>query len=271
MPELPEVETTCRGIAPYLRDRIIRRVIVRQRQLRCPVPRQLNSKLAGQAVVNVTRRAKYLLITLHSGTLILHLGMSGSLRILPADAAAQKHDHLDIMLDNGRCLRLTDPRRFGAVLWTEQDPLQHPLLQPLGPEPLDRNFSGRYLHLQAQGRKMAVKQFLMDSRIVAGLGNIYASEALFLSGIRPDTPAGTISLARYEQLTRAVKQVLKAAIKQGGTNLRDFVASDGRPGYFKQHLKVYDRQGEPCRVCGTKIRQIRQGQRSSYFCPSCQH
>lgn len=270
MPELPEVETTRRGIAPHVTGRRVQEVIVRDRRLRHPVTPDINRKLSGQTIRAVNRRGKYLLLDTGEGTLIIHLGMSGSLRVLPANTPAGKHDHVDIVLDNGRCLRLTDPRRFGSVLWTREDPLRHSLLAELGPEPLSDAFSGAALHRRAQGRKVAVKQFLMDSKVVAGVGNIYANEALFLAGIHPARAAGAISRARYDTLAAAIKQVMSEAIAAGGTTLRDFVAEDGRPGYFQLQLRVYGKEGEPCTQCGTPIRQIRQGQRATYYCPHCQ-
>ena len=270
MPELPEVETTRRGIEPHLLRQTIKKVILRQTRLRWPVPRNLNQKLAGQPVLALQRRGKYLLVTTPRGSLILHLGMSGSIRILPVNTPPEKHDHLDIVLTNGQCLRFRDPRRFGAVLFTSADPLQHKLLRHLGPEPLSRAFNGKYLYEESRGRKVAVKLFIMNSKVVVGVGNIYASEALFLAGIHPKRISGRLTRERYDKLARAIKKVLRAAIRQGGTTLRDFTASDGKPGYFRQKLNVYGRAGQPCNVCSTPIRQITLGQRSSYYCPHCQ-
>ncbi len=270
MPELPEVETTRRGIAPHVTGRTISAVIVRQPRLRWPVPRGLDNKLRGQTIQRVGRRAKYLLLTLDSGTLIIHLGMSGSLRLVDAAAPAQKHDHIDILLDDARALRLTDPRRFGAVLFTRDAVESHQLIAHLGPEPLANPFNGNYLFTRSRGRRSSIKQFLMDGRVVVGVGNIYANEALFMAGIHPGREAGRISRTRYVRLAEAVKTVLGEAIRQGGTTLRDFVGGDGRPGYFAQQLNVYGREGESCPRCGRAIRQIRQGQRSSYYCPACQ-
>jgi formamidopyrimidine-DNA glycosylase len=270
MPELPEVETTRRGIAPHLQDRQVREVIVRQRQLRWPVPRNLNAQLSGQTFASITRRGKYLLLGTQTGTLIMHLGMSGSLRVLPCQTPAEKHDHLDIVLDNGQCLRLRDPRRFGAVLWTRDDPARHKLLQSLGPEPLSDEFDGEYMWQRSRGRKLAIKAFIMDSKIVTGVGNIYANEALYLAGIHPQRAAGRIARTRYLQLAEAIKQVLQAAIRQGGTTLRDFTASDGKPGYFRQQLHVYEREQEPCHQCGQALRHVVIAQRSSYYCRYCQ-
>lgn len=270
MPELPEVETTRRGIEPHLKGKQITEVIVRQSQLRWPVPRGLNRLLSGKRIESVERRAKYLLLTSSVGTLIVHLGMSGSLRLVRKGEPAGKHDHVDIVLSSGKALRLTDPRRFGALLFTRQDPAAHELIAHLGPEPLSDDFSPQWLFEKSRGRKVAIKQFIMDSKIVVGVGNIYASESLFLARINPKCAAGKISLKRYERLVPAIKEILTEAIRQGGTSLRDFVGSDGRPGYFAQELRVYGREGEPCSRCGKPIRQIRQGQRSTYYCPNCQ-
>lgn len=270
MPELPEVETTRRGIAPHVAGQRVRDVIVRHHQLRWPVPRGLRNTLQGHTINSVSRRAKYLLLEFDHGTLILHLGMSGSLRIIAPTAPAAKHDHLDLLLDNGKALRLTDPRRFGAVLWTTGEPQEHPLLTHLGPEPLSDAFSADYLYPRSRTRNSSIKQFIMDGKVVVGVGNIYASEALFLARINPQATASKVSMARMQRLTAAIKQVLTAAIAQGGTTLRDFVGGDGKPGYFAQQLNVYGREGEPCHACGTVIKQITQGQRSSYYCPRCQ-
>ncbi|MEO5573469.1 MAG: bifunctional DNA-formamidopyrimidine glycosylase/DNA-(apurinic or apyrimidinic site) lyase [Gammaproteobacteria bacterium] len=270
MPELPEVETTRRGIATRLVGKKVVRVIVREPRLRWPIPQELALQLPGNIFSAVERRAKYLMLKTPAGCLIAHLGMSGSLRIFPATAPLTKHDHADIVLDNNTCLRLHDPRRFGALLWTNKNPLQHPLLINLGPEPLEADFNGAYLYRQSRGRSVAVKNLIMDSRIVAGVGNIYASEALFTAGIHPARAAGRISRQRYELLSQAIKQVLNAALEQGGTTLRDYYASDGKAGYFKQQLKVYGRAEQPCITCKLPVRLIRQGQRSSYYCKYCQ-
>lgn len=270
MPELPEVETTRLGIAPHLLGRKVRRVLVRQPELRLPVSRELAEALPGHRFFRVRRRAKYLLLETAAGTLIIHLGMSGSLRILPANTPPLKHDHLDVVLDNGDCLRLRDPRRFGTVLWTPDDPLQHPLFTKLGPEPWDRMFSGDYLYRRSRGRRVAVKNLIMDSHIVVGVGNIYANEALFAAGVRPDRIAGRVSRQRYDGLVYAIRAVLEAAIRQGGTTLRDFVKSSGEPGYFGSDLRVYLRAGMSCNDCGRVIKKTRIGQRSSFFCPRCQ-
>src|SRR5579863_7964635 len=250
MPELPEVETARRGIAPHLLGRRVTAVTVRDRRLRWPVPAALTKELPGQRIEAVTRRAKYLLLKTAAGTAILHLGMSGSLRILPADTPPQKHDHVDLVMDTGKLLRLRGPRRFGALLWTQGDPERHKLLKDLGPEPLGDEFDGDYLLEQSRGRKVAVKQFIMDSKMVVGVGNIYASESLFLAGIRPQQAAGRVSLKEYTALARGIKKVLTASIKAGGTTLRDFMREDGEPGYFKQRLRVYDREGLACYRCG---------------------
>jgi len=271
MPELPEVETTRRGIRPHIEGRTIRTVTVRERRLRWPVPRALARTLAGRCVTTVDRRGKYLLLRLDAGCLLLHLGMSGSLRVLPAPTPAAKHDHLDIIFENDTCLRLRDPRRFGSIHYTRGDPLRHKLLAGLGPEPLGEGFSGDYLHRAARGRKQSIKTFIMDSCIVTGVGNIYANEALFLSGIHPKRPAGRVALARYRSLAENIRAVLLRAIEEGGTTLRDFTGGEGQPGYFRIHLNVYDRAEQPCRVCAAPIRQHRIGQRSSFYCVNCQH
>jgi len=270
MPELPEVETTRRGIEPHLRGQRIERLVVRQPRLRWLVPADLGKKLEGQIIQGVERRAKYLLVPFPEGTLIMHLGMSGSLRILPAGLAPQKHDHVDLELASGQMLRFTDPRRFGAVLWQALDDPLHPLLANLGPEPLTESFDGDYLFERARRRQAPVKTFLMDGRIVVGVGNIYANEALFAAGIRPDRAAGRVSRERYGRLAEEVKRVLARSITQGGTTLRDFVGGDGKPGYFSQQLEVYGRGGEDCRACGETLQEIRLGQRSTVFCRHCQ-
>jgi len=269
MPELPEVETTCRGIEPQLLNKTIKSVIVRHRGLRWPIIKNLEKELEGQKVTNISRRGKYILITIKTGTLIIHLGMSGSLRYVKGSEPAEKHDHFEMVL--GRyCIRFRDPRRFGAILFTNEDPLQHKLLKNLGPEPLDKSFNAQYLFDRAKNRKVAIKQFIMDSHIVVGVGNIYASESLFYAGINPHRAAGKTSLIRYQQLIKSIKKVLRAAIKQGGTTLKDFSGSDGQPGYFKQKLAVYGREGEPCINCAKPIKKLVQGQRASYYCSQCQ-
>jgi formamidopyrimidine-DNA glycosylase len=270
MPELPEVETTRRGIEPHVCGHRIKQLLVRQRQLRWPVPRQLEQVLAGQRIERVERRGKYLLLSVGQGTLIIHLGMSGSLRVLATDAPAGPHDHIDLLLDTSRRLRYTDPRRFGAWLWTDKAVEQHPLLKKLGPEPLSDAFNADYLYSRSRGRKVAVKSFIMNSHVVVGVGNIYANEALFRAGIHPARSAGRIGRQRYQRLAEAIKSVLTDAIRQGGTTLRDFVGGEGKPGYFRQRLQVYDRRDAPCRRCATAIRETRIGQRSSFYCPACQ-
>ncbi|PNU20725.1 DNA-formamidopyrimidine glycosylase [Geothermobacter hydrogeniphilus] len=270
MPELPEVETTRRGIAPLLCGKTVCDVILRTARLRWPIDPELSERLAGQTLEAVTRRAKYLIFSFSSGTLLLHLGMSGSLRVIPAGLAAGRHDHVDILFSDGNCLRLTDPRKFGAVLWSDGPVADHPLLARLGPEPFAADFNGRYLHQRSRRRQIAVKSLIMDQKVVVGVGNIYASEALFRAGIRPDRTAGSIAAARYDRLAEAVRDVLAEAIAAGGTTLQDFQQVDGRPGYFRQNLMVYGRAGEKCRECGGDVQSCRIGQRSTFFCRHCQ-
>jgi len=271
MPELPEVETTRRGIEPFLQGQRIRALVVRESRLRWPIDPVLLRRLPGALITSVGRRGKYLLIENERETLLWHLGMSGSLRIISDGRAAEKHDHVDLVLENGHCLRFNDPRRFGALLWTDQAVKQHPRLMHLGPEPLSQDFDAAYLSQRSRGRTASVKSFLMDAVTVVGVGNIYASEALFLSGIHPRRPAGKISLKRYERLVENVKNVLAAAIEQGGTTLRNFSDSDGKPGYFSQQLAVYGKAGMPCPRCqNTAIRREVIGQRATFFCPQCQ-
>ena len=269
MPELPEVETTRRGIAPHIDRQTVSGAVVRQAMLRWPVP-DLATLLTGHTVRGVERRAKYLLLRFDHGSLIIHLGMSGNLRVLAAGSPPRTHDHVDLVFGN-RCLRLHDPRRFGAVLWADGDPLKHPRLRELGPEPLSDAFDGGLLHRAARGRKIAVKSLLMDGRIVVGVGNIYATEALFHAGIHPARASQRVSHARFDRLADEVKKVLAHAIERGGTTLRDFVNESGEPGYFAQELFVYGRAGQPCKVCGSAIRTRQVGQRASAFCPRCQH
>ena len=269
MPELPEVETTRRGLAPHAEGKKIVGLVVRESRLRWPVPTGLTDKLRGQTIQSVERRAKYLLFNMPSGTLIVHLGMSGSMRVIREGTAPRKHDHIDISLQGGHLLRFYDPRRFGCFLW--QGPGQvHPLLAHLGPEPLSGDFHEQLLYQKSRGRKGPVKNFIMDGKVVVGVGNIYANEALFLAGIRPDRQAGRISAARYRSLTAKIKQVLTSAIEQGGTTLKDFVGSDGKPGYFAQKLHVYGREGLPCTACKMPLRQRKLGQRTSVYCVACQ-
>jgi len=270
MPELPEVETTRRGIALHLEGQVVHEVVVRQPRLRWPVPARLKNELPGRRIEAVRRRGKYLLLETGSGTAILHLGMSGSLHVVEAGTPPGKHDHVDIVLADGRCLRLRDPRRFGAVLWTTRPPARHKLLQGLGPEPLSDGFDTAYLFHASRGRRVSVKAFIMDSKVVVGVGNIYASESLFRAGIHPKTAAGRIARVRYRRLVTAIRQVLGEAIAEGGTTLRDFTDSEGRPGYFQQRLQVYGRNGEPCPRCGSRIRSLPLGQRNTFYCPRCQ-
>ncbi len=270
MPELPEVEITRRGIAPHLLDRRVAGVAVREARLRWPVAPELSATLTGQRIQDVRRRGKYLLLDLERGTLILHLGMSGSLRVVPAATPPDRHDHLDLVLEGGDRLRLRDPRRFGAVLWSAAPVQEHWLLRDLGPEPLEERFTPAYLYALSRKRHAAVKAFLMDSRVVVGVGNIYASESLFRAGIHPRRSCRRISAERYALLVEAVRTVLEAAIGEGGTSLRDFVREDGRPGYFARRLQVYGREGQPCPACGGAIRRATIGQRSSFFCSRCQ-
>lgn len=269
MPELPEVETVCRGLAPHLENRILRGASVREPRLRWPVPADLDDLLRGQRIHHLTRRGKYLLAQLDDGALIMHLGMSGSLRLTPADVAPEKHDHLDLLLDDERVLRYRDPRRFGALLWSER-PDQHPLLAHLGIEPLSEAFNATSLHALCQDRKTAIKLLLMDARLIVGIGNIYANEALFHAGIDPRLPAGRLSRPRCRILVDAVRRTLAQAIAAGGSTLRDFVDGHGKPGYFQQGYFVYGRTNETCHACAAPIRQIRQSARSSFFCPHCQ-
>lgn len=272
MPELPEVEVTRQGLDPHLYGQIVTGVVMRRAGLRWPFPEQLPSLLSGRRILSTGRRGKYLLLHFEHGTLLIHLGMSGHLRILPADQPAAKHDHLDIMVGT-QALRMTDPRRFGAVLWHDyaDGPLeQHVLLRGLGVEPLQADFNGQFLYQQSRKRSAAIKQVLLAGDIVVGVGNIYASESLFKARIRPETAAQRISLQRYQLLAHAIKETLERAITQGGSTLKDFVGVDGQSGYFQQSYFVYDRAGQPCRLCERPIRQIRQGQRSSFYCAHCQ-
>ncbi|WP_136068973.1 bifunctional DNA-formamidopyrimidine glycosylase/DNA-(apurinic or apyrimidinic site) lyase [Modicisalibacter radicis] len=275
MPELPEVETTRRGIAPYVEGREISEVIVRERRLRTPVPADFEQALVGRRIGELGRRAKYLTIPLRDPSsdrcaLLWHLGMSGSLRIARLGDLPKKHDHVDVVLDDGAILRYHDPRRFGFVDWLQGDVRNDPRLARLGPEPLSPDFDGERLYRLSRGRRLAVKPFLMDNAVVVGVGNIYAAEALFLAGIDPRRAAGRVSRERYERLAAAARDVLAAAITQGGTTLRDFVSGTGEPGYFSQRLNVYGRAGQACRRCGGELRLITLGQRASVFCPRCQ-
>ena len=269
MPELPEVETTRRGLLPHVAGRRIEHVLLRRADLRWPIPREVEELLPEQRIDDIRRRAKYLLLDTAAGSALLHLGMSGSLRVLPSDTPVRAHDHVDIALDSDRVLRFNDPRRFGCLLW--QAPGQtHPLLAGLGPEPLSDAFDGDYLFALSRGRKAPVKTFLMDQAVVVGVGNIYAAEALFQAGISPLRPAGRVSRDRYRALADAVRAILAYAITRGGTTLRDFISPDGAPGYFEQELAVYGRGGAACRRCGGALRQAAIGQRASVWCPRCQ-
>ena len=276
MPELPEVEVTRRGVAPYLEGRVVSAVTLRRGGLRWPFPAELPQLLCGRTIRATGRRGKYLLLEFDHGTLIIHLGMSGHLRILPSAVPPKKHDHFDLVVQSPagpQILRMTDPRRFGAVLWharEDGDIEQHLLLRGLGVEPLGDAFSAQLLYRETRRRSAAIKQVLLAGDIVVGVGNIYASESLFRAGINPKTPAHRIGFARYERLAQAIRAVLAAAIEQGGSTLRDFVGADGQTGYFQQSYFVYDRSGQDCRVCGAAVRQIKQGQRSTFYCVNCQ-
>jgi len=269
MPELPEVETSRRGIEPHILDTRVTRIIIRNRRLRWPVSKTLDRELPGNTITSVTRRAKYLLINTSSGTAILHLGMSGSVFVVDHGTPAGVHDHVDIDFDSGKTLRFRDPRRFGSLHWSTT-PLKHKLLVSLGPEPLDDEFNASYLWQRSRGRRVSIKQFIMNAAIVVGVGNIYASEALFMAGIHPRRAAGRVALPRYELLVAATRNVLSSAIRAGGTTLRDFYGGDGEAGYFRQQLEAYGREGEACRRCNTPISAIVQGQRSTFYCKNCQ-
>ena len=269
MPELPEVETTRRGLAPYVVGRSIAAVEVREPRLRWPVAKTLASKLAGQRIDALERRGKYLLFGTRAGTLLVHLGMSGSLRYLSDPPAHGPHDHVDLVLAGGGCLRFNDPRRLGSWLLTSA-PDSHPLLKPLGPEPLSSDFTADYLADACRGRRVAIKPHLMNGRIVVGVGNIYANEALYRAGIHPLRAAGRIARARFAPLVDSIRAVLLDALEEGGTTLRNYVDGDGKPGYFRQSLNVYERADEPCKRCGEPIKERVVGQRATYFCPNCQ-
>ncbi len=307
MPELPEVETTLRGIAPHLQGEVVTDIVIRNASLRWPIPKELPKLLHGHTVRGLQRRAKYILVSFDHGTLILHLGMSGSLRILPYGTPPEKHDHFDLVLGNGELMRLRDPRRFGAVLWHEGGVAEHALLAHLGPEPLATNslfppcrgkvgmgvesmstnvstptlalplhgggnvvFDADYFYQATRKRSAPIKLAIMDSQLVVGVGNIYANEALFRAGIKPQLAANKVSRPRCERLVQTIKEVLREAIEQGGSSLRDFIHSDGSSGYFQQHYFVYGRKDEACKQCSTLIKHIKQGQRSSFYCPQCQ-
>ncbi|MCK5696769.1 MAG: bifunctional DNA-formamidopyrimidine glycosylase/DNA-(apurinic or apyrimidinic site) lyase [Gammaproteobacteria bacterium] len=270
MPELPEVETTLRGIATHVTNTCFTQITIRNPRLRWPIPQEIVSLLPQQTIIQITRRAKYLLLSTEQGTLILHLGMSGSLRIVDPKSEYDKHDHIEFCFANGRALRLKDPRRFGAVLWTHDPIEQHPLFTHLGPEPLSQEFNAEGLYQLSRKKTVSIKQFIMNSKIVVGIGNIYANEALFASGIHPKRAAGRISKKRYEKLCKEIKRILECAIAQGGTTLKDFVNSNGQPGYFKQELLVYGHKGEPCIQCNKALIEIRQSNRSTVYCRYCQ-
>ena len=269
MPELPEVETTCRGIAPHVKGQIVTSVTIRQPQLRWLIPDLLIDDLPGLRLLSVDRRSKYILLRFSTGVLIIHLGMSGSLRVLLTPQEVQKHDHFDLVFANEVTLRLTDPRRFGAVLWQVGE-LPHKLLRHLGPEPLTDDFDLQVLVSAAKNRRIAVKQFIMDNKVVVGVGNIYAAEALFAAAIHPESPVNKISKAKFSALVTAIKYILGVAIERGGTTLKDFGGGDGKPGYFAQELQVYGRKGQSCNLCQNQLQEIRLGQRSTVFCNSCQ-
>ena len=270
MPELPEVETTLRGIEPHILSFPIKRILIRESKLRWKVPEEeLKKNLLGNNFSSIKRRAKYLILNSKEGSLLIHLGMSGSLRILFEEVMPQKHDHIDIVFKNNSLLRFTDPRKFGSFLWSK-DPEDHPLLKDLGPEPLGNSFSGEYLFQVSRKRKVPVKNFIMNAKVLAGVGNIYASEALFLAGIRPQKKAGNISSKQYDLLAFSIKELLQNSIDKGGTTLKDFVGSDSKPGYFKNELMVYGRAGKACKECSSHLKEIRLSQRSSVYCPKCQ-
>jgi formamidopyrimidine-DNA glycosylase len=270
MPELPEVETTLRGVRPFIKEQGIQHVLIRSPRLRWPIPKESLQQLSGQTFHTLQRRGKYLLFTTQTGTLIIHLGMSGRLAILKTPLVACRHDHMDILFKNDLILRFTDPRRFGALLWTDSDPFCHPLLIKLGIEPLSRHFNTSYLEEKLARKKLAIKAALMDQHIVVGVGNIYITEALFMARIHPLTPAHEVSLSSLAQLVSAIKQILRRAIAQGGTTLKDFFNTQGKPGYFKQSLQVYGRAGQPCRQCQNPLSAFSLCQRTTVYCPVCQ-
>jgi len=270
VPELPEVETTLRGIEPHILNLPIKRISIRESKLRWKVPEEeLKKNLLGNHFSSIKRRAKYLILNSKEGSLLIHLGMSGSLKILFEEVMPQKHDHIDIVFKNNCLLRFTDPRKFGSFLWSK-DPEDHPLLKDLGPEPLGNSFSGEYLFQVSRKRKVPLKSFIMNAKVLAGVGNIYASEALFLSGIRPQKRAGNLSRNQYNLIAFSIKELLQNSIEKGGTTLRDFVGSDNKPGYFKNELMVYGRAGKACKNCSSQLKEIRLSQRSSVYCPKCQ-
>jgi formamidopyrimidine-DNA glycosylase len=270
MPELPEVETSRRGIEPFLLNRKIKNITIRQHSLRWPIPNNLAELATGKVIRAVSRRAKYIYLILDNGTIIIHLGMSGSLRICTDKVPAERHDHIDIQVSSNKILRLRDPRKFGCVLWTKDSVENHKLIKPLGPEPLDNAFTAEYLHSKANKRTCSIKSFIMNSHMVVGVGNIYASESLFKAGINPKRKAGSVSIARLEKLVGAIELTLRESIEQGGTTLKDFTSENGQPGYFAQKLLVYGKAGEDCTVCGKPIKQITQQARSTFYCTQCQ-
>jgi formamidopyrimidine-DNA glycosylase len=271
MPELPEVETILHGLKPCLEGKTIQDIVIRQPQLRWPIPAHLKNKLIHQTIGIVSRRAKYLIIPVTTGTLLVHLGMSGSLRIVNRNIAPGKHDHVDLIFSDNELLRYNDPRRFGALLWTEDPVSNHPLIKPLGPEPFEPHFTTAYLQSATKNRRVPIKSLIMNQRVVVGVGNIYAAEALFLAKIHPSTPAGNLTTNDCARLVASIQQVLLAAIQQGGTTIKDFRNSQGKPGYFTQQLQVYGRAGLACSVCNNQLETIRLGQRSTVFCAHCQH
>jgi len=269
VPELPEVETTRKGISPYIDQQIVTTVNVRQPKMRWPVPDEIHG-MEGQKIESVKRRGKYLLLETAKGTALIHLGMSGSLRVVDPKTEYEKHDHVEFVFENGKAIRLRDPRRFGSVLFTHKNPLKHKLIRSLGPEPLGDDFNVDYLFERSRSRSVSIKQFIMNGQIVVGVGNIYACESLFNAGISPKSIAGKVTKKRYQKLVLRIKEVLARAIEQGGTTLKDFVQAEGKPGYFQQQLNVYGRAGEACLSCSSIIKQIKQGQRSTFYCGKCQ-
>lgn len=271
MPELPEVETTVLGLKPHIMQQTIVAVTIRQHQLRWPIPTDTPSHITGQIIQTIYRRGKYILMPTTSGTILIHLGMSGRLSIVPTTEAPGKHDHIDLHLANQQMIRYTDPRRFGAFLWsTEQPIVHHRLLNKLGIEPFDPQFHGDYLWQKARNKTTPIKSFIMDQQIIVGVGNIYATEALFMTGLHPNTPAKSISAHKMTQLAQAIQTILQYAIAQGGTTLKDFLGAKGETGYFKLQLQVYDRSGLPCPICKTLLQKLVIAQRASAFCPTCQ-
>jgi formamidopyrimidine-DNA glycosylase len=270
MPELPEVETTRRGVAPHVVGRCVAKVKVYDSRLRWPVPADLADRIVGRTIAGVDRRSKYLLFRMGTDTLLVHLGMTGSLRVHRRPPPRKLHDHVDIVLDDGTLLRYNDPRRFGAMLWVGAPTDSHPLLRDLGPEPFDAAFDAGYFWRATRNRTAAIKLALMDNGLVVGVGNIYANESLFRAGIRPTVRAHRVSRRRLARLVLEVRAVLSDAIAKGGSTLRDYVDARGEPGYFQLDYFVYGREGEPCRICGTVIRQRRLGARASFYCPQCQ-